>query len=353
VNNFDSFKKLNPDLILKSLESLGYEPTGRCVPLNSVENRVYDIEVEDNTRYVVKYYRPGRWSREQIQEEHDFLFELRDAEIPVLAPIKDQVENSIFQFEGLNFAIWPLRTGRIIEEIAEPDLIQLGRLLGRIHLIGKSKQVQFRPKLDIAHYAKDALSLIEDGGWIQNQNLLKRYKQAAQITFDSYDSLLKSLRIPFQRIHGDCHKGNLLHSKDGFSILDFDDFLEGPVIQDFWMLLPFGGSREEYERELFFEGYKEFCNFSPSWLQLIEPLRGIRYIHYAAWIAKRWDDPSFPNLFPHFGTEEYWLNETLDLEKMGSVLQDVSGGDNDHTESSPKAPKEELSNKDFFWDWEG
>lgn len=352
MNNFDSFKKLNPELILKSLESLGFEPTGRCVPLNSVENRVYDIEIEGSTRYVVKYYRPGRWTREQIQEEHDFLFELAEAEIPVLAPIKDKAGNSIYIFDGIFFAIWPLRTGRIIEEIAESDLVPLGRLIGRIHSVGRSKQVKYRSRLDIAHYAKGALSVIEAGAWIKNQSLLQRYKKAAEVTFDTYDSLIHSLSIPFQRIHGDCHKGNLLFSKDGFSILDFDDFLEGPVIQDFWMLLPFGGSREEYERELFFEGYREFSDLSPSWLGLIEPLRGIRYIHYAAWIAKRWDDPSFPNLFPHFGTEEYWLNETIDLEKMGVALQETNAEDENHS-SLPKTPKEELSNKDFFWDWEG
>lgn len=352
MTNLDSFNHLNPDSILQSMESIGYEPTGRCVPLNSVENRVYDIEVEDKTRFVAKFYRPNRWTKEQIQEEHDFLFELSDAEIPVLAPIQRAKGESIFEFQNLMFAIWPLRTGRIVEEIAESDLRELGRLLGRIHSVGKTKQIKYRPRLDIQNYAEKALSIIEGGGWIENQNLLKRYKNAAQITFATYENLIHTYRIPLQRIHGDCHKGNLLHSKDGFSFLDFDDFLEGPIVQDFWMLLPFGGSKEQYERELFFEGYLEFAELSLNWLKLIEPLRGIRYIHYAAWIAKRWTDPSFPNLFPHFGTEEYWLNETLDLEKMGSTLQESYDFDADEN-SEPKAPKEELSNKDFFWDWEG
>lgn len=353
MNHLASFNHLNPDSILKSMESIGFEPTGRCVPLNSVENRVYDIEVEDKTRYVTKFYRPGRWSKEQIQEEHDFLFELRDAEIPVLAPIQLEKGKSIYDFENLMFAIWPLRTGRIIEEIAESDLQQLGRLLGRIHSVGKAKQTKYRQRLDIQNYAHKALSLIEDGGWIANQNLLKRYKDAALITFTTYENLINTYAIPMQRIHGDCHKGNLLHSKDGFSFLDFDDFLEGPVVQDFWMLLPFGGSKEQYERELFFEGYQEFAELSVNWLKIIEPLRGIRYIHYAAWIAKRWTDPSFPNLFPHFGTEEYWLNETLDLEKMGTALQESSDLYPEENFDQKKAPKEELSNKDFFWDWEG
>jgi Ser/Thr protein kinase RdoA (MazF antagonist) len=353
VNHLESFQKLSPDIILKSLESVGFEPTGRCVPLNSVENRVYDIEVEGNVRYVVKYYRPNRWTEEQIQEEHNFLFELLEAEIPVLAPIKNQSGNSIFNFDGIYFAIWPLRAGRIIEEIAESDLIPLGRMLGRIHMIGKAKSCEFRPDLDTLRYAEGSLELIEQGGWIDNQNLLNRYKKAARVAFESYDSILKQYKIPFQRIHGDCHKGNLLHSDAGFSILDFDDFLTGPIVQDFWMLLPFGGSREEYERELFFSGYKEFADFSPSWLSLIEPLRGIRYVHYAAWIAKRWDDPSFPNLFPHFGTEEYWLNETLDLEKMGTNLEDSFDSSEEGARENSESKKEDLSNKDFFWDWEG
>jgi len=353
LNPISSFQSLSPEVILQSLESIGFEPTGRCVPLNSVENRVYDIEVEGNTRYVVKYYRPGRWTKSQIQEEHDFLYELVQAEIPVLAPIKNTKHESIHFFDGVYFAIWPLRTGRIIEEIAEEDMIQLGRLIGRIHMVGKTKKVISRPTLDIKHYANVALQIIEDGGWISNQNLLKRYQSASKITFDTYESILKSSAVPFQRIHGDCHKGNLLYSGDGFSILDFDDFIEGPVVQDFWMLLPFGGKREEYERELFFEGYREFCDFSTSWLSLIEPLRGIRYIHYAAWIAKRWQDPSFPNLFPHFGTEEYWEGETKDLEKMGKTFEEESQDREERFDSGQNPPKEELSNKDFFWDWEG
>ncbi|MDZ4726232.1 MAG: serine/threonine protein kinase [Leptospira sp.] len=349
----NSFQRLDPDFLLKSMETIGFEPTGRCIPLNSVENRVYDIEVEGNVRYVVKYYRPHRWTKDQIQEEHNFLDELQAQEIPVLTPIKDESNQSIFEYDNILFAVWPLRTGRIIEEIAEADLVQLGRLLGRIHLVGKSKKSLYRPKLDITHYAGLALELIKEGSWIQNQNLLKRYEKAAHITFQTYEDILKIQDIPFQRIHGDCHKGNLLYSKEGFSILDFDDFLEGPVIQDFWMLLPFGGKKEEYERELFFEGYKEFSDFSHSWLKLIEPLRGIRYVHYAAWIAKRWQDPSFPNLFPHFGTEEYWLNETLDLEKMGNSFEMLDEKDEVTIDEKTSSKKEELSNKDFFWDWEG
>ncbi len=347
--NSSSFNQLTPDTIFTSIETLGYEPTGRCVPLNSVENRVYDIEVGEGHRIVVKYYRPGRWAKEQIQEEHDFLYELKDADIPVLAPIQKENKQSIFSYQDLFFAIWPLRNGRIIEEISEADLPRLGRLLGRIHLVGKSKHVSYRTKLDVPEYASKALQFIEQGGWIQDKHLLERYKNAALIAFESFDRISKETGVPFHRIHGDCHKGNLLHSAEGFSILDFDDFLEGPVVQDFWMLLPFGDSRSEYERNLFFEGYREFSEFSDSWLSLIEPLRAIRYIHYAAWIAKRWEDPAFPNLFPHFGSEEYWLKETIDLEQMGKSYH----SDSITTASESETKEEELSNKDFFWDWEG
>ncbi|BDA80932.1 stress response kinase A (plasmid) [Leptospira kobayashii] len=345
-----SFLSLNPDLILSSVESIGYIPTGRCVALNSVENRVFDIEIEGGERIIVKFYRPNRWTKLQIQEEHDFLYELKEADIPVLAPILDRQGNSLHESQGLTFAIWPLRTGRIIEELSESDLPQLGRLIGRLHLVGKSKKTKYRSFLTVPDYAEKALDLILAGGWISNAHLTDRYKKAAYFAFDRFETVLKTKQIPFHRIHGDCHKGNLIRSEEGFSILDFDDFLEGPVVQDFWMLLPFGERRSESERELFFEGYREFSEFSLGWLDLIEPLRAIRYVYYASWIAKRWEDPSFQNLFPHFGTDEYWSKETMDLESMAKGFQRESEEESPIAKTSEK--EEELSNKDFFWDWE-
>ncbi|GBF52045.1 hypothetical protein LPTSP4_35830 [Leptospira ryugenii] len=342
----NQFHTLSPDLIFSSLESLGFSPTGRLVALNSVENRVYDFEIEGKERYVVKFYRPGRWKREAILEEHQFLYELSENDIPVLTPIR--IENqSLFSKHDLVFAIWPLQKGRIVEEIKEDDLFRLGRLMGRLHTVGKSTNCIHRSKLRLDTYAKPALDFIANGSFIQNKQLKKRYIQAAESVFQMYESKLEELNVPFQRIHGDFHKGNLLLSDSGFSVLDFDDFMEGPIVQDFWMLLPFGGRREEYEREVFFSGYKEYCEINPRWLELIEPLRGIRYVHYAAWIAKRWEDPSFPSLFPHFGTEEYWIQETIDLETLEKGIPNQLTA-----ETQTEKADTELSNKDFFWDWE-
>ncbi|XDD44787.1 serine/threonine protein kinase (plasmid) [Leptospira sp. WS60.C2] len=347
MNIHHSFYQLTPDTILNAIESLGYETTGRYFVLNSVENRVYDIETAKAGRIVVKFYRPGKWNQKQILEEHAFLQELAGEEIPVLAPIVIDGK-TLFEWEGIYFAIWPLRNGRIVEEIQSNDLERVGALLGRIHSVGKRSQIKSRPTLDIPSYGLTALQYILDKKLITNSALAERYEKNARNAFAIFESLTNEYQIPSQRIHGDCHKGNLLISPDGFSILDFDDFLHGPIVQDFWMLLPFGEADRKHEFFDFFAGYCMFADFDENWLKLIEPLRIIRFIHYAAWIGKRWEDPSFPSLFPHFGTEEYWLKETLDLENANRDLDDAN--------PAPTAPKEnaepEMTNKDFFWDWD-
>ncbi|TGL77252.1 serine/threonine protein kinase [Leptospira jelokensis] len=347
MNIHHSFYQLTPDTILNAVESLGYETTGRYFVLNSVENRVYDIETAKAGRIVVKFYRPGKWNEKQILEEHAFLNELAEEEIPVLAPIAIGGK-TLFEWGGIYFAIWPLRNGRIVEEIQADDLERVGALLGRIHSVGKRSQIVRRPSLDIPSYGLSSLQYILDKKLILNAALADRYEKNARSAFQVFESLIKEYKIPSQRIHGDCHKGNLLISSDGFSILDFDDFLHGPIVQDFWMLLPFGESDRRHEFFDFFSGYCMFADFDENWLKLIEPLRIIRFIHYAAWIGKRWEDPSFPSLFPHFGTEEYWLKETLDLENANRDLDEANP-----TPSTSKENEEpEMTNKDFFWDWE-
>ncbi|PJZ43823.1 serine/threonine protein kinase [Leptospira brenneri] len=342
-----SFYQLTPDSILNAIESLGYETTGRFYPLNSVENRVYDIETSNSGRIVVKFYRPGKWSYEEILEEHKFLSELSLGEIPVITPIEIKGK-TLFEWSGIYFAIWPLRNGRIVEEIAGRDLERVGALIGRIHSVGKRLSSLHRPMLDIPSYGLKSLNFILENHLIPNNSLAERYKATALRSFEIFESLVKEYKIPFQRIHGDCHKGNLLISQDGFSILDFDDFLTGPIVQDFWMLLPLGEEDQKSDLFQFLQGYTMFADFDENWLQLVEPLRIVRYVHYAAWIAKRWKDPSFPSLFPHFGTEEYWLKETLDLE---SAKKDLEGHSFDKSNNVEDA-EPEMTNKDFFWDWE-
>lgn len=343
------FFELSPDWILAAIESVGLRPTGRYFGLNSVENRVFGVETEDLGRVVVKFYRPNRWRKEQIEEEHQFLFELLEAEVPVVSPLSF-AGKSLFSYQGILYAIWPLRQGRIVEELKVNDCEQVGRLLGRLHQVGQRQSIQTRPKLDILSYAKPALDLLLTGDWIPNASLAKRYEKAALQVFSVYETLSKE--IPFHRIHGDCHKGNLLVEEGRFSILDFDDFLVGPAVQDFWMLLPFGEKYSDEAWSQFLSGYELFSSYESHWRNLIEPLRGIRYVYYAAWIAKRWSDPSFPSLFPHFGTEEYWSKETQDLETKGEDLRGEQIFDGD-VNLEKDISKEKLTNKDFFWDWEG
>lgn len=332
-----SFFNLDLDRILNSIESAGFQPTGHCLALNSLENRVYRIGIEEEeedkkekeniqteipSSLVVKFYRPGRWTREQIQEEHDFLFELEKEEIPVLTPVQSKKDKKTIHeafihpedpTQPIYYTLWPTLRGRIVEELNSDNLESVGRLLARIHNVGSANPSQNRLRLDLDDYAKPALNYLLESNRMNPQACL-RYKSIAEKIFTAYTEVSES--IPSIRIHGDCHKGNLLQDGNIFTFLDFDDFMTGIPTQDLWMLLPFGDSHAEYERNIFLESYREFRDFPETWLEAIEPLRAIRYIYYSAWIAKRWEDPSFPNAFPHFGTDSYWEKEIRDLEQL-------------------------------------
>lgn len=336
MNINESFFHLDLDQILNCIEATGLNPTGHCLALNSLENRVYRIGIEQPeddeignvklstgnlSSVVVKFYRPGRWTKEQIQEEHDFLFELEEAEIPVLTPIVAQNGETIHsgfinpedRTHPIYYTIWPTLRGRIVEEFSEEDLPSIGRLLARIHNIGSSEKAKHRISLDIENYGRPALKYILENDFLTSHSM-KRYESITEKIFQAYQE--HSVGIPKIRIHGDCHKGNLLRNGDEFTFLDFDDFMTGIPVQDLWMLLPFGEPETEYQIQLFMEGYREFRDFDEHWFQAIEPLRGIRYIYYSAWIARRWEDPAFKNAFPHFGTESYWEKEIRDLEQL-------------------------------------
>ncbi|TGK00888.1 serine/threonine protein kinase [Leptospira semungkisensis] len=339
------YNRLDIDSVLTAVEDAGFPVSGHCLALNSLENRVYDVGLEEGGRLVVKFYRPARWTLHQILEEHSFLKELEEAEIPVIAPLPLENGVTVRETKGIYYTLWPLQKGRLVEELTEENLPILGRLLARIHNIGSSKPSQHRLNLDLKNFGEEPLRFLQEKAFLP-KFLQARHEAACKQIFNRYTEVSKS--IPLHRIHGDCHKGNLIHTKDGFCFIDFDDFVTGPAVQDFWMLLPFGDSRSDYERELFLSGYKEFREFSDTWFDLVEPLRGLRYIHYSAWIAKRWEDPSFPNAFPHFGTDEYWEKETTDLERLAFQLPQST------EERSPASRSEEseLTNKDFFWDLE-
>ncbi len=349
MTNF--FFHLTPDIVIRAVEESGLEPTGHCLALNSYENRVYDLTLDDGSHVVGKFYRPGRWSREQILEEHEFLLELKADEIPVCAPMQFPGGGTVREIEGIYYALWPRTGGRVPEELSDEELRMLGRLLARIHNMGAVKKAGHRIELTGETYGLQPLEFLLKNNFLP-VHCKDRFSSAAHAVVELYETLRKD--VPFHRIHGDCHLGNLLHGSEGWFFLDFDDFLTGPAVQDVWMLVPARDSEGLRQREVFLEAYRLFREFDHSWLRLVEPLRALRYIRYAAWIAMRWEDPAFPAAFPHFGTTDYWEKETADLEDQ---LEFIYSRNNDLPEElrkpeEPEKEEKELTNKDFFWDLE-
>ena len=346
MNEF--FYSLTPDTVIRAAEEGGLEPTGHCMTLNSFENRVFDLTLEDDSHAVLKFYRPGRWTKEQILEEHEFLFDLAADEIPACAPMRFPDGSTLRQTEDILYTMWPRTGGRQADEFTDDELTVLGRLLARIHNNGAAKAAPHRGVLEGAPFALEPLDFLLTNNFLP-PHCRDRYENAARKIVEIYESLREG--VPFHRIHGDCHLGNLLKGRDGWFFLDFDDFLTGPAVQDLWMLLPSRDDETLRQRQVFLASYRQFRDFDERWLRLIEPLRAIRYIRYAAWIARRWEDPAFPRAFPHFGTVQYWEEETKDLQEQFSLIEEdlynsgVPRPDNGEQE-------EEMSNKDFFWDWE-
>ncbi len=324
------FYSLTPDKILEAVERSGVQCTGRLLQLGSFENRVYEVEIElasapkhnaDRFR-IVKFYRPARWSQAQIEEEHAFLRELQEEDIPVVAPILLNSGSSLGILEHLPgqvmfFAVFPKAQGRRPEELIDLDLKMLGRLLARMHLIGKRRPAIYRNTFSIENFGLASLDFLKKGPFLA-PNLAGRYSALVEeICNRSAETFAK---VPTQRIHGDCHLGNILQGQQGFFFLDFDDMVMGPPIQDIWLLC--GGRDEEGERQrnVFLSGYEEFLTLDERSLRLIEPLRALRYVHYSAWIARRWEDPIFQRTFPHFKDQDYWINQLQDLEEVLDLI---------------------------------
>lgn len=318
------FYTLSPDLILNSVEALGLRLTGRCLTLNSMENRVYEIEVCDfdyNDKalnsVIAKFYRPGRWSREQIQEEHDFLEDLFTRDIEVNAPIKIN-DQTIFEIKdhGIYFSLFEKIGGRLEVELNDDQIERLAHLLGRVHLIGKSKKAKHRLKLGPQTYGEGSIQILDKNKKIPQEHL-KHY-------LDQVKTCLKHIRplfehVPVQRIHGDCHQGNVIWSYEGHPrLVDFDDMVVGPIIQDCWLLFDWN---DVVKKDIFITAYEEFCEFPYGQLKLIEALRTLRMTHYNAWIAKRWDDPTFQHAFAKFHSEEYWSMQIADLRHQIMLLE--------------------------------
>jgi Ser/Thr protein kinase RdoA (MazF antagonist) len=340
----DLFLRLTPDRVLGAVEAGGLEPSGHCSPLTCLENRVYDVRLHDGRHVVAKFYRPGRWTREAILEEHAFLRDLREAEIPVCAPLAFPDGDTLHRVEGIHYAIWPRTGGRAPDELGDEEIAVLGRLLARIHNVGATRPAPHRRALDARSAALEPLAQLEEGGHLPGA-FARRYRQAVEAVVGLYESW--SAGVPVHRIHGDCHPGNLLRGDEGWFFLDFDDFVVGPAVHDVWMLLPGRDADGRRQRERLVEAYGQFRDFEARWLRLVEPLRAFRFVSYAAWIARRWHDPAFPSAFPHFGSDSYWEAETRDLEDLALRLlrgNDAPAG------MRREEPEPELTNEDFFWD---
>jgi Ser/Thr protein kinase RdoA (MazF antagonist) len=343
----ERFFGLTPDRVIRAVEAGGFRPTGHCNPLTCLENRVYDLRLEDGSHVVAKFYRPGRWSRAAIAEEHRFLLDLRAAEIPVCAPLSFPDGDTLHEDAGIFYAVWPRTGGRSPDELSDEQVGVVGRLLARIHNVGAAGRAESRPHFDTSHLAREPLEFLEQRGFLPPE-CARRYRAVVEQAAELYDAWSRD--VPLHRIHGDCHFGNLLHGVEGWFFLDFDDFRIGPAVQDVWMLAPGRDAEGARQREHLIAAYRQFREFDERWLRLVEPLRAFRFVFYAAWIARRWEDPAFPSAFPHFGTPQYWQDETRDLEELVEGL--LRGGDAvpeslRRAEPESQAP---LTNKDYFWD---
>jgi len=312
------YERLTPDLILDAVESTGLRCDGRLLPLNSFENRVYQVGVEDSSPVVAKFYRPERWSDQQILEEHAFALELVQAEIPVVAPIAHE-GCTLHEHRSFRFALFPKQRGRAPDLETQDTIVWMGRFLGRIHAVGAVRPFIHRRGLDVASFGEQPSAFLLESGFIP-PDLAEAYRTLVQHLLERLHS---AFDLGFRRIrlHGDCHAGNVLWD-DGPYFVDLDDSCMGPAVQDLWMLL--SGEREERERQLgwLLDGYFEFHEFDLRELRLIEPLRTLRMIHYAGWLGRRWDDPAFPAAFPWFNTQRYWQDHILALREQAAALDE-------------------------------
>ena len=327
------YDALTPDVVLDAVDSVqplvGGPTDGRQLALNSYENRVYQVGIEAAVPVIVKFYRPDRWSDAAIQEEHDFAEQLAQAEIPAVAPLRDAAGASLFVHSGFRFAVYPRRGGRT-PDLENPDnLLWMGRFLGRIHAIGASADFRHRPTLDIESFGRQSLQTIMASNFVPKDlreaysTLVEDVLKQVQAGFDRAGiSKGAEGKVAQIRLHGDCHPGNILWTDDGPHFVDFDDARTGPAIQDLWMLL--SGDRPQMTAQIdeVLAGYTEFMDFNPRELHLIEPLRTLRMIHYSAWLARRWDDPTFPMHFPWFGEPRYWEGQILALREQAAVMNE-------------------------------
>jgi Ser/Thr protein kinase RdoA (MazF antagonist) len=315
------YAALGPDTVLDALDGVGLRGDGRLIALNSYENRVYQVWIEDAAPVIVKFYRPARWSDAAILEEHAFTRELAEREIPVIAPSLIGAR-SLHTHAGYRFAVYPKAGGRMPEFDQRDTLEWMGRFLARIHLVGRNQPYRHRPTLDIANFGDDSVTTLLGGNWLP-ADLREIWRGVAEMALEGARRCFERAgNVTQLRLHGDCHASNVLWTDDGPHFVDFDDSRMGPPVQDLWMLL--SGDRASMSRQLadVLAGYEDFIEFDRRELHLIEALRTLRLLHYAAWLARRWDDPAFPAAFPWFGTQHYWQDRILELREQIAAMDE-------------------------------
>jgi Ser/Thr protein kinase RdoA (MazF antagonist) len=327
VNDPHPYSRLTPDTVLNSLETVGLACDGRLLALNSYENRVYQVGLDDGSLVVAKFYRPARWSDAQILEEHAFAAELAAHEIPVVAPL--ELEGAtLHHAEGFAFAAFARRGGRA-PELEDPNTLEwLGRFIGRIHAVGAVKPFEHRPTLDIASFGEEPREFLLASGLVP-PDLAPAWTQASALAMEGVRAAFdRAGKVASIRTHGDCHASNVLwtpdngNSRGGPHFVDLDDSRMAPAVQDLWMLI--SGDRHDMGRQLgtILKGYEDFAEFDDRELNLVEALRTLRLLHYSAWLARRWDDPAFPIAFPWFNTARYWQDRVLELREQIAAMQE-------------------------------
>ena len=321
MNQAHPYEQLTPDLVLDAIESTGLITDARILALNSYENRVYQVGIEGGSPLIAKFYRPARWSDAQILEEHQFTQALKALEISVVPPIVAEQGQSLRDFKGFRFALYPRQGGHAPNLDDFDALLSLGRTLGRIHALGQARPFAHRPALDIQTFGYESYHYLLEHDFLP-ASLREPYRTLGADLLACCESRFQRVSYRAIRLHGDCHPGNILWREEVPHFVDFDDARMGPAIQDLWMLL--SGERDQQTAQLseILEGYREFCEFDLAELQLIEALRALRIMHYSAWLARRWTDPAFPKHFPWFNTERYWGEHILELREQLAALNE-------------------------------
>lgn len=313
------FDGLTPECVLDAIESVGLWADGRLLTLNSYENRVYQIGIDGDQPIVAKFYRPGRWSDAAILEEHAFVADLSAREIPVV-PARTVDGRTLHTHAGFRFSIFDRRGGRAPELEDRDTLMWLGRFLGRIHAVGALEPYVSRPALDIETFGREPSTYVLEHDFVP-ADLRAAYQTVVGLALEAIEAAFERAGdVKRIRLHGDCHGGNVLWTDHGPHFVDFDDSRMGPAIQDLWMLLPAGRVEQSKALGDLLAGYEDFCEFDPRELYLIEALRTLRLIHFAAWLARRWNDPAFPAAFPWFNTQRYWEERVLELREQVAAM---------------------------------